>query len=522
MPTLQSWLDSDLNRRNIFVIVNVRDVVGATEITKYLSNCHYITDDSVTIFDPIISGNFAISESISLDGGYSISFGDIELFNNDGEYDSWLDPTQYIWANRRIEVYVGDSTWEAADISDFTSTFHMIFKGVVEDLDCKSLTRLAFKIRDRQQDINAPVIEETMDTTGTWNGEQPNKDAIKPLVFGEVHNIEPILIDPATLKYRFSTGASEGVIEIRDNGVPIYTYPSLTTGASINLTDSTFTLTYPPAGQITASIQGRKRSINLTSGVYSNTYVNNPANIIAVICTEYGKTGVTNLSVSDLDLPSFSDIQTSAGYPVGIYLGTQKQNIIEVCKQLADSVGAQLFFNRYGKLQLVRVGTYISGISSVDITENDILRNSLSISLRTVPTAATKLAYCKNWTVQTGILTGIPDEHKEMFASEWYYTTISDSGVKTSYKLHGEVEAKETLLLTTASAEEEAERLNNLNKYVKTVVKFTGKANLLSLVVGQQVRIYHHRFNLSSGKYGQIISATPDWSAGKTEIEVLI
>lgn len=525
MTAFQTWLDDGTARRNIFIVATVYDVVAAGDITLYLSSSHYITTDSITIFKPIIASNFAISESISLDGGFSISYGDIDLYNNNGEIDTWLDSTKYVWANRSILVYVGDSSWTCANAAAIPSTFHLVFSGIIADIDCKSINRLSIKIRDKQEQLNAPVIEETMDTDGVWKGEQSNKDEIKPLVFGEVHNIEPILINPATLKYRFSVGASEQLIEIRDNGVPIYTYPGLTTGVSdLNLTNSTFNLAHPAVGQLTVSVQGRKRSIGFGTPALSDTYINNAANIIAIICLEYGKVGVTNLTTDDLDLTSFSTLESIANYPVGIYLGTQKQNVIEVCKELADSVGAQLFFNRLGKLQLIRLGTYVSG-SSVDITENDILLGSLKISRRSIPVAATKLAYCKNWTVQTGILTGIPEQHKEMFAKEWYYSTALDSGVKTQYKLNAEVTPKETLLLTTASAIAEAGRLNDYNKYTRTVYSFTAKSNLLSLKVGQQVKLFHHRFglwNAGSGTSGQVISVSPDWLAGTNNIEVIV
>lgn len=524
MVALQDWLDDTSARRNIFVVAKVYDVGQAAEATLYLSNCNFITDDGLTIFDPVITGNFAITESLDLSGNVSISYGDIDIYNNNGERDSWLNPAVYVWVNRDISVYVGDSSWTCADAAAIPNTFHLIFSGLIADIDSKSLTRLSIKVRDKQEKLNTPVIEELMDSNGTWNGEQPNKDEIKPLVFGEVHNIEPVLIDPATLKYRFSVGASEQVIEIRDNGVPIYTYPSLTDGATVNLTDSTFVLTHPPAGQITASIQGRKRTIDLNNGTLSNTYTDSPAKIILVICRDYGKVGVTNLAVNEIDLASFIAIDNVASYPVGIYLGTQKQNIIDICRQLATSIGAQIFFNRFGILQLIRIGTYTS-TPSVDITTNDIIQNSLSISNRIVPVASTKLAYCKNWTVQSGIVTGIPDEHKEMFASEWYYSTSTNNTTKSLYKLNSEVEPVQTMLLTTAAADAEAARLTNYFSSPRTVYRFTGKSNTMSLQIGQQVKLYHFRFNLwnsGNGTIGQVVSVSPDWVKGMNEIEVIV
>lgn len=138
--------------------------------------------------------------------------------------------------------------------------------------------------------------------------------------------------------------------------------------------------------------------------------------------------------------------------------------------------------------------------------------SDLTIVERTEVRAATKIGYCKNWTVQEGLLTGIPEQHKDMFATEWFSKTSVDATVKSRYRLHEDPDTKETLLLTHGNATTEATRLNNFFKVPRSVYSFKGTSALLSLKLGQQVRIAHHRFNLYNSGVGtimQIVGLTP-------------
>jgi len=516
----QTWLENPAAVRHIFAEVNVYDVVAASEIVLYLSSCGYVTSSADVSFSPILTGSFSYSENMSLEGGVSFSVGDLEMYNFNGVYDNWLDPTKYIWVNRAISIYYGDPLVSCADIATVKSTFILMYTGIIADIDSREANTLNIRFRDNMDKINSPVTETKLGTYGTWANLQNNQDDIVPLVFGEVHNMEPMLIDPSTLEYYFNQGNSESVIEIRDNGVPIYTRGVLTGGATINHTTGKFILTHPLAGQITASIQGVKDSVNLTTGaLVSGTYVNNIANLVALITTQYGKS-YTRLTTSELDLTNLAAFASNTA-GVGVIINS-KENVIDICSRLVDSVGGQLYFNRLGKLQILRLGD-VTVDPSVTITEKDML-SELTIVERTEVSAATKIGYCKNWTVQEGLLTGIPEQHKDMFATEWFSKTSVDGTVKSRYKLHEDPDAKETLLLTHSDATAEATRLNNFFKVPRSVYSFKGTSALLSLKLGQQVQIAHHRFNLYNSGVGtlmQIVGLTPNWTSSTIDVKAV-
>jgi hypothetical protein len=482
-----------------------------------------LTEDASVSYTPIIIGGVSITESLSLDGAAGLSFGDLEISNTNGELDSWLDNTKYIWANKPIVIYLGDPFWATTNLTQLHTDFQKIFDGVIENIDSRDRAKLNLKVRDKLERLNTPITENKLGTYGVWGASaQTNQDSILPLIFGEVHNVTPMLINPAALEYQFNDGAAELLIEIRDNGIPIYN-SLLPTGATVDYATGKFTLAKPLVGACTISVQGVKNSVNLTTGaLIVGTYSNNIANLIALIATQYGNAASKLNGITELDLinlAAFAANTQSVGIPV-----LDRANVLLVCQELSHSIGAQVFMSRIGKLQLLQLGVPISTsvAPSVTITNDNFLHHTLQISNMTEVVAATKLGYCKNYTVQPGLLSSIPAAHKELYNTEWLTKTITDTSVKALYTLDAEPIQKDTVLLVGSEADAEATRLNNFYKIPRFVYTFTGTSSLLSLQLGQQVTLVHNRFNLDTGKIGQVISLSPNWLASKIEVGVLI
>lgn len=536
MSYSQTWLEDPSAIRIVLIIATAYSVVSATEVPFYFSTTGYVTTDG-THFNPIIASTVGFQESISEEGSTSMSFGDIELHNLNGELDELLDSTKYIWSNRPIKIYWGDPGWKYSLASINPSNYLTIFDGVIDDIDTRSNRTVNFRVRDKMERLNGPLSENKIGTYGVWAGGQQNKDDPRPFVFGEVFNISPVLINPAALEYTFNSdnpeqvpdssqtsifaanGASEELLEIRDNGVPIYRPNSVDlNGATVDLATSTFKLKKTPAGTITCSVQGMKKTVNLVTGTVTNTYTNSIPNTIAAIVTQLGKDS-TRFLPSDLDLPTFNAFNQTA--EIGLSTDSS-QNLLTTCEEIASSLGAQLIVGRTGLLRLIQFGVPLTSVSSVDITPNDILYDSLNVSRRLDIKAATRLAYAKNYTIQERLLSAIPDQHKKSFETEWLTTTVSNSSVKILHKLDVLPPEKETSLISTADANAEAARLNNYFDEQRVVYSFTGRAKLLNLVLGQGVVLYHYRFGLTSGKSGQVISLSPNWNSQEIEVEVIV
>lgn len=102
-----------------------------------------------------------------------------------------------------------------------------MFDGISTDIDSKSRNVLNIKIRDKLEKLNTPVTEELLGNyfQGQIVSESvtvnQNRNSLKPLVFGEVHNISPILADSTQLEFMVNNGPVESIIEVLDNGVPV-------------------------------------------------------------------------------------------------------------------------------------------------------------------------------------------------------------------------------------------------------------------------------------------------------------
>lgn len=468
------------------ILVEAVANVSGSDVTRYLSTKPYIDEVSARIYDPVVSAkSIQIVERMSIDSSPSMNFGDVEIVNVDGSLDSWLTD---IWVNKAITVLVGDVRWLRAD-------FVTIFSGTTEDVDSRSAQTLNLKVRDKLQRLNTPITETKL------GGTSVNKNELIPLCFGECFNVSPLLSNPATLEYQVHNGAIESVIEVRDNGVPVSATKTLTTGK--------FTLSAQPFGKVTASVQGIKDGA---------TWINTVSKLIQKIVTTYG--GANKFISGDLDNTQLSAFDTANPQPVGMYV-QGRDNTLNVCNQLASSIGSQLVMSRLGLLQLLKVDLPAPG-TPFQIGVDDIVQDSISISSKVPVQAAFKINYDKNWTTQPGLQTGIPADHKKMFELEYLSSTAQDSTVKTNYSLDSEPVAVNTMLLNDTDANAEATRLLNLYKTPRFIITFTGTPRLVELILGQAVTLSYPRFGLNSGKAGQVIGLSINWEDLTVKAEVLV
>jgi hypothetical protein len=156
------------------------------------------------------------------------------------------------------------------------------------------------------------------------------------------------------------------------------------------------------------------------------------------------------------------------------------------------------------------------------VTESDMVAGSLHIEDRLPIVAGVNLGYCKNWTLQEDTASGVPEEHKAMYAREWLTVAITDVSMRSKYNLWGEPEQENTLLLEKQSASTECQRRVNLRSTQRHVYSFVGFARLMFTPIGAAMTLKHPRFGLAAGKTGQVISVAVNWLTSQVTIKVLI
>lgn len=496
LEEVKTWLKTPSHIRIILVKV---EGVGNSPSTFYLSSKPFVTSASDspanTAFDACIVGGVSFNGQLSSDGTANVGFGDIEIDNTKGVKDSWLN---YIWTNRNITVYIGDPNWTFND-------YYIIFKGMVSDLASRDRNTLNLILVDKSQKLNNPISEQVLATA-----QADNSEVLVPLTFGECFNVSPVVTNrlPNVLEYQVHNGPIENIIEARDNGVPVSITKDLANGR--------FTLDQSLYGQLTCSVQGAK-----VGGVYYN----NVPDLIKIIVKNYGPVSA-RLTDADIDSASFANFPFSAEtsvQPVGVYC-TSRENLYDICSQLANSIGARLVFNNLGLLQLIKYDIPAPGTSTyTTITAEDIEHNAISIEDKQPVKAATKLAYCKNWTVQeSGLANGLPIDHADLFCKEWLYVNNTNASAVTNYSLDTQPEQEDTLLINGAGAALEAARRTALTSTARTVYRVLAYPHLLFINLGDSVRLYNDRFGLSDGDLGTVVSVDKDWLAGRVTIGILV
>ena len=178
-----AWLAGD-GRRVALVEVD-------TDVPRYLASAPYTTLPgdlpANRMYLPCVEPGVSFAERLSLDadGNPSISAGDIDVANDDGSLDDWLSD---VWVNRAVRVFIGDVTWPRAD-------FRLVFSGVCADLHASGAARLSISLRSKLERLNTPVTEQLI------GGTSANKDRLKPVGFGECHNISPVLVDEGSRSF---------------------------------------------------------------------------------------------------------------------------------------------------------------------------------------------------------------------------------------------------------------------------------------------------------------------------------
>jgi hypothetical protein len=489
------WLKSQDARRCVLIEAAVQ--IGGVESVVYLATKPFTTGPAEapanTAYLPIAAVGTLFTERLLLEGDGSLSAGDLEIDNIGGERDTWAG-AGYVWANRSIKAYIGDVRWARAD-------FRMIFNGVVADIAPRGRRKLALKLRDKLQLLNTAISEAKLGGTGE------NQDALLPIALGQVFNVTPLLINSGTLTYQVHAGPIDSIIEVRDNGAPV--------AFTANLAAGTFTLAAAPAGAVTASVRGDKPT------AYGETVVQ----LVKRIATGYGK-AAGRFTDADLDLVGLAAFDAANQQGVGLPAG-DRLNVLPGCQSLTGSLGAQLVMSRLGLLRIVKLALPGTGtpftVGPEHVCLDDSGESSLQPTGRTDAVGAVKLGFCKNWTVQeAGTLAGLPDRHKDLFSSEWRSTTKTDAATLAKFKLNAEPVQQDTLLLTRADAEAEAQRRLDFWKVPRTTYEFDGVPELLQLELGQAITVYNPRFGMSAGVPGIVISLAPDWNTGRVKVGFLV
>ena len=217
-----------------------------TTATLYVASEGFVTDHTDTLADTYFAGRLdgEVRYKLRLSTGFwggksSVGIGALEVLNDDGNLDSWLD-----FEFRDHAVVIKQHT-EGESYNSAT----VLLNAIIERMDIVNEKRLRFVIRDPAAALVVPI------TTATYDDTTDAEGVFKPIPFGKPELVRPVLIDEDTLQYAVSDVTILQVETVYDQGVSV----------GFNRTDTGFYLPSAPAGKVTATV--------LTSGAGNDPFL---------------------------------------------------------------------------------------------------------------------------------------------------------------------------------------------------------------------------------------------------------
>lgn len=495
--TLAALVSNPYAKKKYLVILKPYDFDTSGEVSLFFSGEGFITSPTDTpantLFEPRLVEPISFSRSMFSSGrigGLSVpGFGELILTNADGGLD---DFATYAWDGRSVEVRVG----EAGAALEFYFT---IFSGQSRTVEFDDLF-IRLILRDNQNDFDIDYPDALYAGTGGNEGSAELSGQPKPQCFGQVHNVDPVLVDAANYVYQVHDGAIEAIDAVYDGGVAL----TITTDYTVDLSNGRFTLVAAPTGIITADVQGAKPG---------GTYLTTVADIVQHLAEEYA--GFTH--PGDFDTASFTALNAANSAVVGIY-DRDTTTLASVLDRLINSIGGFYGFDRAGKFQVGRVelptGTAAAEFDSTTIIEVTRLASA-------VPNHQVRVNFNRNYRVmsESDFGASITDAKRDALVRDFSVATDVDATILTPYP-NSSALIVDTMLAASAAASTEASRLLTLYKTQRDFYKILVKTQPYTLKLNDVVKITFNRYNLASGKLFRVISIVEDAANNQVELEL--
>lgn len=455
-------------------------------------------------------------------GPNRVSFGELRLANDDGGLDT-LRAT-YAFAGWPASLKIGDP-------SQLYTTFETLITGKPQQVFFNSYD-LSITMRDRLQDFSQPVqthkyLGDNIMPNGLEGGDDL-KDKPKPLLFGRVQNIPPILVNSSKLIFQVSDLAVADVSAVYDQGVAL-------TRAADYVSSADMIATQPSPGQYRCYLAGGYFRLGASpvgtitcdaadTGIYGSVEQdlgNTAAQVAIRIAVRPIDSGEGGILSSDIESSDVAELDRRNSATVGIWLADQT-SFSSALDAVLGSVGAWYGWDRLGKFRMQRlevpagfgVCTFRMFGPDVDagITDYDIIDVRFLPTNdpdRGIPTYEVSLDYSLNYTVQKKDNLGgaVSDVRIEFLETAKRTVKATNSTLKTAYPLAA-AKTVTTLLLSQSAAQTEADRLLAMYQTQRDFIEIDTPmvSELVATVdIGREVFLALPRFNYAAGKAMTII-----------------
>lgn len=489
-------------------------VVAGDEIQIYLSDAGYVSSPSDNPanqnFSPRLKEPFAITAKLfngsEPSGKSDVSFGNIIIMNGDGKLDNIL---KYGWDGRDIEIKKGEHT-------DSLSSFITVFIGTIKTITWNR-KEIQLSLRDKQTFFDRPLAVSTYGGTGDYDGSADVEGRPFPLTWGEVKNLEPLLIDPALLMYQYHDDQTNSVDSVYDKRVLLTNEGdvadlSITSVSAASyktdLVRGAIRLGSSPDGRVTCDVKGHSNGGYLTS----------TSDIVRDIAVNRGVISLED--PGDLDTTSFTNFETDFGHIIGIHISSKFVNTGVILDELMAGAGGFWYFDRDGKLVVGQLKAPTSPITTLfDKDTSSLLL--LTQNNEALPSWKRILMYDQVLSVmgREDVAGSVTDEDVAFVSREFRLVEAFGSGVRAQFRLAREVLVR-SFIRTETNAQIEVDRLLALHEVKRDIYQLKLRGKLFELWLSDIVTLQINRFDLSVGKDFIIMSIDENVRTGMTTVEL--
>lgn len=488
----------DLPLKGALTSVYLSDEGFTTTPNATLANIHFkaLVDNPYQYDLSILSGDDF--------GAGASSYGSITILNGDGEMDNL---TTYYWGARRALIKAGtkDLPYDL-----FTTVFDGSVNGIEVDDERTTLT-----IRDNRIKVDQYLSVPVYGGTGGLEGGTNIQGLVKPLCYGEVRNIEPVLVDATNLIYQVHDGSILSIDAVRDSGlalindgdfanintptIPAGHYATQNSAGLIRLGSS-------PAGRVTMDVKGDN-----TGSYVSKT---------GAICQRIVKTrlGGNSLQDSEIDGGSFNVFDDVITGDVGIYV-TEKATASSILDTLINSVLGFWAFNRTGYLTCGLIQPPDQVV--MEIGEDGVDEPDIQIISEITPAFRITVGYEPLGVAQgADELAGAVSNTDRAYFNQEYRNVLTEDTTVYAQNPTAIEKTFETRLVNKADAQVLADRLKTIYSTGRRIYKVTLLYGLYKLFINDTVNLTNPRHGLSSGKKLRVVNLSEDAQTNKTTVEL--
>lgn len=505
------------------ITVSTTDVISVTlnrtepqrAATIRISNGHPFAYDGTNLW---LEGLTSIGDmSTSLDqylGGYAgvcipqVGTISIQLA------DQWLAYLiQQSWDTRNIEVKIGLTDQDIGQ-------YRVIMRAKTERAEA-NLDTLTVVLRDHSILFDRSMQENTYTGTGLgYNGSPDVTGVLKPLCFGFVRHITPVLIDEQLNIYQVHDGPISEIISVHSGGALHTRLGGLVPGqtdllswepttAELNaagyrehLASGTFRMAIAPIAPVTVTLWGDV-GISLTTGRASE------------VCRTIISRRVPEATINQ---NTFDEFQTEQVGAVGIYI-TDKINVREALNRVIAPLGGIIHVDALGVVSARR----LHAREPVAVLGRHNTLQGLSVSYRRPPRPGKiyRIGYAKNWTLlkQSDLLANASSVNVRAFLQrEYIYKEMTwYGGTNTRLPNYDSAESIEhpTLLDHSANASQLAAFLAFRDHSLQNLYECTAIGFAFQIQVGDTVLFQDDELGFYNVKTGIVVAIiekalTPD------------